>query len=33
MADNFGYALIYGLDGNRHFPDPELLRDILELLR
>ena len=33
MADNFSYALIYSPDGSRHFPDPGLLRDILELHR
>lgn len=33
MADNFSYALVYGPNGSKHFPDPELLQAILELLQ
>ena len=32
MADNFGYALVYGLDG-KDYQTPELIADILDALR
>ena len=32
MADNFGYALAYGLDGSMKYKNPEIIQGIIDLL-
>lgn len=32
MADNFGYALAYGLDGSMNYPNPEIIQGIIDYL-
>lgn len=33
MADNFGYALVYGLDGAMKYKNPEIIEGIIDILR
>lgn len=32
LADNFGYALVYGLDGTMKYKKPEIIREMIDLL-
>lgn len=33
LADNFSYALIYGLNGTMNYPNPEIIEGIINLLK
>lgn len=33
MADNFGYALIYGLNGLTDYKSPKIIQGIIDFLR